>query len=106
MKKISTMQVFSNEILQEQKPTIGVDLGDRWSFYSVLDEAGKILLEQKVPTAPEAMKQTFGKIPRSLVALETGVLIGTAELDRRVQVTATKSWGPTPTEVGERSIIR
>jgi transposase len=72
MKKISTMQVFSNEILQEQKPTIGVDLGDRWSFYSVLDEAGKILLEQKVPTAPEAMKQTFGKIPRSLMALETG----------------------------------
>jgi transposase len=72
MKKISTMQVFSNEILQEQKPTIGVDLGDRWSFYCVLDEAGKILLEQKVPTAPEAMKQTFGKIPRSLMALETG----------------------------------
>jgi transposase len=49
-----------------------VDLGDRWSFYCVLDEAGTILLEQKVATTPEAMKQTFGKIPRSLVALETG----------------------------------
>src|SRR6266849_6487060 len=72
MKKISTMQVFSNEILKEQKLTIGVDLGDRWSFYCVLDEAGKIILEQKVPTTPEAMKQTFGKIPRSLIALETG----------------------------------
>ena len=43
MKKISTMQAFSNEILKEQKLTIGVDLGDRWSFYCVLDEAGKIL---------------------------------------------------------------
>jgi len=32
MKKISTMQAFSNEILKEQKLTIGVDLGDRWSF--------------------------------------------------------------------------
>src|SRR5258706_15863587 len=72
MKKISTMQAFSNEILQEQKLTIGVDLGDRWSFYCVLDEAGKIILEQKVPTTPEAIKQTFGKIPRSLIALETG----------------------------------
>src|SRR6059058_6274431 len=72
MKKISTMQAFSNEILKEQKLTIGVDLGDRWSFYCVLDEAGKILLEQKVATTPEAMKQTFGKIPRSLIALETG----------------------------------
>ena len=72
MKKISTVQVFGNEIFKEQKLTIGVDLGDRWSFYCVLDEAGKIILEQKVSTTPEAIKQTFGKIPRSLVALETG----------------------------------
>ena len=72
MKKISTMQVFSNEILKEQKLTIGVDLGDRWSFYCILDEVGKIILEQKLPTTPEAMKRTFGKIPRSLIALETG----------------------------------
>src|SRR5271170_465283 len=72
MNKISTVQVLGNEILKEQKLTIGVDLGDRWSFYCVLDEAGKIILEQKVATTPEAMKQTFGKIPRSLIALETG----------------------------------
>src|ERR1700676_4142790 len=72
MKKISTMQVFSNEILKEQKLTIGGDLGDHWSFYCILDEAGKIILEQKLPTTPEAMKQTFGKISRSLIALETG----------------------------------
>src|SRR6266481_2023199 len=72
MKKISTVQAFGNEILKEQKLTIGVDLGDRWSFYGDLDEAGKIILEQKVPTTQEAMKQTFGKIPRSLIALETG----------------------------------
>ena len=57
MKKISTVQVFGNEILKEQKLTIGLDLGDRWSFYCVLDEAGKILLEQKVATTPEAMQQ-------------------------------------------------
>src|SRR5246500_1665689 len=72
MKKISTMQAFSNEILKEQKLTIGLDLGDRWSFYCVLDEAGKIILEQKVATTLEAMKQTFGKIPRSLIALGQG----------------------------------
>ena len=72
MKKISTMQVFGNEIFKEQKLTIGFDLGDRWSFYCILDEAGKIILEQKLPTTPEAMKQTFGKIPRSLIAMETG----------------------------------
>src|ERR1700747_972557 len=72
MKKISTMQVFGNEVFKEQKLTIGLDLGDGWSFYCILDEAGKIILEQKLPTTPEAMKQTFGKIPRSLFALETG----------------------------------
>jgi transposase len=72
MKKISTVQTFSNEIFKEQKLTIGLDLGDRWSFYCVLDEAGKIILEQKVPTTTEAMKQTFARIPRSLMALETG----------------------------------
>src|ERR1700724_3365993 len=72
MKKTSTVQALRNEIFKEQKLTIGVDLGDRWSFYCVLDEAGKIILEQKLPTTPEAMKQTFGKIPRSLIAMETG----------------------------------
>jgi transposase len=57
---------------RSKKLTIGVDLGDRWSFYCVLNEAGKIILEQKVATTPEAMKQPFGKISRSLIALETG----------------------------------
>jgi transposase len=72
MKKISTVQTFGNEILKGQKLTIGLDLGDRWSFYCVLDEAGKIILEQKVSTTPEAMKQTFSRIPQSRIALETG----------------------------------
>jgi transposase len=72
MKKISTVRTFKSEIFKEQKLTIGVDLGDRWSFYCVLDEAGKIILEQKLPAAPEAMKQTFSRMPQSRIALETG----------------------------------
>src|SRR2546422_4170812 len=72
MKKISTVEVFGNEILTGQKLTIGLDLGDRWSNYCVLDEAGEIILEQKVAMTPEAMKQIFEKIPQGLIALETG----------------------------------
>ncbi len=72
MKKNSTVAKNRNEIFKQPKLTIGLDLGDRWSFYCVLDEAGQVILEQKLPTTPEAMKQTFGKIPRSLMALETG----------------------------------
>jgi transposase len=72
MKKTSTVRVNRNLIFKGHKLTIGVDLGDQWSCYCVLDEAGKIILEQKVATTPEAMKQAFAKIPRSLIALETG----------------------------------
>jgi|SRR3984893_3541168 transposase len=72
MKKISTVAIETMEIFKGHQLTIGLDLGDRWSFYCVLDEAGKIILEQKVSTTAEAMKQTFAKIPRSLIALETG----------------------------------
>ena len=72
MKKISTVRVNGNMIFKGHKLTIGVDLGDRWSCYCVLDEAGEIILEQKVATTPEAMKLAFGRIPRSLIALETG----------------------------------
>ena len=72
MKKISTMQAFSNEILKEQKLTIGMDLGDRCRAYCVLNEAGEIILEHKVATTPEAMKQVFGSMPRCRMAMETG----------------------------------
>jgi transposase len=52
--------------------TVGLDLGDRSSAYCVLDGAGEILLEQKVATTPEAMRQVFEKMPRCRIAMETG----------------------------------
>ena len=72
MKTTTTVQAWKSKLFKEQKLPIGLDLGDRWSFYCILDEAGQVILEQKLPTTTEAMKQTFGKIPRSLMALETG----------------------------------
>src|SRR2546427_8070952 len=72
MKKTSTILVNGNMIFKGHKLTIGLDLGDRWSFYCVLDEAGKIILEQKVPTTQDAIKETYGKMPQSLIAMETG----------------------------------
>ena len=71
MQKMSTMQTSGKTIFKGQL-TIGLDLGDRSSAYCVLDEAGEIILEQKLPTTPEAMKQTFGRMLRSRVAMETG----------------------------------
>jgi hypothetical protein len=46
MKKISTAAVKQNRTFSEQKLTIGLDLGDRSSWYCVLDEAGAIVLDR------------------------------------------------------------
>ena len=59
MQKISTMRTSERNIFQGQL-TIGVDLGDRSSAYCVLNEAGEIVLEHRLATTPEAMKQVFG----------------------------------------------
>lgn len=71
MQKISTMQASGKNICTGQH-TIGLDLGDRSSSYCVLNEAGEIILEQKLPTTPEEMRQTFGRMFRSRIAMETG----------------------------------
>jgi transposase len=72
MKKISTVAVEGMQNFKENQLTIGLDLGDRSSHYCILNEAGEVILEQKLATTPEAMKQTFAKVPRSLIAMETG----------------------------------
>jgi len=38
----------------------------------LVSEAGEIILEQKLPTTPEAIEQTLGRMPRSRIAMETG----------------------------------
>ena len=69
-KKISTMTVKA--FRKMQKLTIGLDLGDRSSWYCVLDESGTVVLEQKLSTTPKAMREVFGGMPRRRIALETG----------------------------------
>jgi transposase len=72
MQKISTVRRDGNRILKKKQLTVGWDLGDRSSSYCVLDENGEILLEQKVATTPEAMRQAFEKMARCRIAMETG----------------------------------
>jgi transposase len=74
MQKISTMRTSGKNVFEGQL-TIGLDLaklGDRSSAYCVLNEAGEIVLEHKLATTPEAMKQVFGSMPRRRIAMETG----------------------------------
>ena len=72
MKKGSTAAAQASRNISEQKLTIGLDLGDRNSWYCVVDEAGQIQLEQRVRTSARALQEVFGGMPRSRIALETG----------------------------------
>jgi transposase len=73
MKKVSTAAVKQSRKISQQKLTIGLDLGDRNSWYCVLDEAGQIRLEQRVRTNAKALQEVFGAMPRSRIALEAGM---------------------------------
>ena len=72
MKKISTTASNRKRILNQKKLTIGMDLGDRFTYYCVLDAAGEVLVEDKLPTTKFAMQQVFGKFSHSRIAMETG----------------------------------
>jgi transposase len=72
MKKISTVAKERIEIFKEHQRTIGLDLGDRTSHYCVLNEAGGVIWESKLPTTPKGIEEVFRGIPRSRIALETG----------------------------------
>jgi transposase len=73
MKKVSTVEAKQSRKTSEQKLTVGLDLGDRSSWYCVLDESGAVVLEQRLSTTPKAIDKVFGGMPRSRIALETGM---------------------------------
>jgi transposase len=73
MKKVSTAAAKQSSNFSQQKLTIGLDLGDRSSWYCVLDEAGNVRLEQRVSTTAKAMREVFSGMPHSRIALETGM---------------------------------
>ena len=72
MKKVSTVAAKASKKISQQKLTVGLDLGDRNSWYCVLDESGQIQLEQRIRTNAKALREVFGEMPHSRIALEIG----------------------------------
>ena len=72
MKKVSTVAANESRNVFQPKLTVGLDLGDRSSWYCVLDERGELQWERKVSTTAKAMREAFHGMPRSRIALETG----------------------------------
>jgi transposase len=52
--------------------TIGLELGDRASWYCVLDDQGEVIGRDQVVTERQPLEVVFGKFPPSRVALEVG----------------------------------
>lgn len=74
MKKVSTAAVKQSNNISQPKLTIGLDLGDRSSWYW-LDEVGEVLQEQKLSTTPKAMREVFGSLPRCRLTLESAYVL-------------------------------
>ena len=54
------------------REVIGIDLGDRWSRYCVLDQAGTVIEEDRVRTTPEALAAKFGQLSPTRMVIEVG----------------------------------
>jgi transposase len=52
--------------------TVGIDLGDQWSRYCVLDEEGEVIEEGRFKTTPEAVKKHFSGLEPRRIAIEAG----------------------------------
>jgi transposase len=77
MKKdsIANLQVPKSQIHRmaaKQRLTVGLDLGDRWSRYCILNEAGGKASEDQLPTTKAGLDSLFGKMAACRVALEVG----------------------------------
>jgi transposase len=52
--------------------TIGIDLGDQWSQFCLLDATGQIQQEGRVRSTRSAFQARFGALAPARIALETG----------------------------------
>ena len=57
MKKSYTLATRRNMIFGAPKLTIGLDLGDRTSYCCILNEAGKVIRENRLPTTPKVFSE-------------------------------------------------
>jgi transposase len=52
--------------------TIGIDIGDRWSHYCILDKEGEIVEQGRFRTTATSVGKHFQQVPRARIAMEAG----------------------------------
>ena len=71
MKKL----IAKNDTIQVEEVTgntVGLDLGDRWSRYCVLDQNGTIVREDRVRTTLEGLQEQFAGMRATRIVVEAG----------------------------------
>jgi transposase len=53
--------------------TVGIDLGDRFSYFCALDAGGEVVAEGRVATTPGAIELHFKAASRKRIAIEAGM---------------------------------
>lgn len=51
---------------------VGLDLGDKFSYVTVLDGEGDLIEETRLPTTKPGLQRKFSLLPRSRIAMEVG----------------------------------
>jgi len=58
--------------MREYRTFIGLDLGDRFSQAYIMDDAGRVIKEERLRMVPDALEKLFSGIGPAKIALETG----------------------------------
>jgi len=58
-KKSGATKQSKNAPAMPKRWTVGIDLGDQWSRYCVLDEEGEVMEEGRFKTTTRGRKETF-----------------------------------------------
>ena len=72
MKTRAALAVGRQQTALSLPSVIGLDLGDKWSRYCVLDQAGVVLEEDRVRSISESLRERFGQLPPIRMVIETG----------------------------------
>ena len=64
MKKVSKQMLLKETTLLRPSATVGLDLGDRFSHYCLLNAEGEVIEEGRMHTTEAALRRHFGDGPR------------------------------------------
>ena len=63
---------MNDAITKETTLTVGLDVGDRYVRVCVLDDAGEVIEESRLPTKAASLERRFGGSDRMRMVLEAG----------------------------------